>query len=959
MKPLLQQELPQPPLSGRELLKLKQKFGKQVITQRRDGSSSLLTQMRRNKASACIRPAHSDSQNTLPSADSLLAAKAGYAVCNSPSWTGPILLSGCCAFTSPGTNAAEPSPPTITGIQFYSWTPPAAAPRFAFAPRLAPAAASDAAAIITVTSAPFENGSLISTLTVKTTLGGSNLPDTVISPPPPIVGASHQTVDILVTGLNKVYASRYAFTVSSANNAGVSEPSLPAQVPSQPTIFPTLPPPTVTSLPTVPPLPTATPPTTTPPDPPYNVSIVPQDNSVCIFLTQGNFHGNTLTGYEYTTDGGVTWISTVDTLGVEGDGFICIRGLTNGIPVTIQLRAVAGPVHSSPSESVTAAPIPSWFYPQFVADGPILWLDGQQFDYVNTNTAGRVISWNDKAQGNDFTAGGGLIQHALPSSINKRPALRFSQAAPTMSTYLRNTNLNLAPNDTMTLFIVMCRDANSGRQPGYEEIFSVGDDGVLNPWQTFDLFAISTGLLRYNVGSVTQIRSAYDLSNTPALISMVTDLATVNLFTSGSPAITNGARTNPPSGGASYNLNANHTWRISGGALLGDIGEIIVYPSVLSVADRQRIEGFLAWKWGMQTSLPSSHLYYRYPPPAPLTGVSAAVTGISSAAVYFTPPTQIDGVSITGYTVTSVTPNTSIAVTGSTSPISVTGLSPGVQYSFKVIATTLNGDSIASAVSNLIVIGSGGNPHIAIYNQPGVAMLWTPPATMSVTYLVVGGGGGGGGAYDNGGGGGGGGGQCLTGTISETLETSYPIQVGAGGAGGNATSAGGDSGTASAASGGNTTFGSITALGGGAGGGSLDDRTGSGGAGGPEVQPQPLGGRGGRNYGTPQTYRAGGGGGSSVASGGAGGSGSSSGTFSAGGAGGAGTSSAITGSSVTYGAGGAGGAFPGIPSNARNGYSGAANTGAGGGGASAVSSSAYTGGSGGSGIVVLSYTLPT
>jgi hypothetical protein len=99
MRPLLQQELPQPPLSGRELLKLKQKFGKQIITQRRVGDSSLLTQNHRNKASACIRPAHSDSQNTLPSAESLLAAKAGYAVCNSPSWTGPILLNGCCAFT--------------------------------------------------------------------------------------------------------------------------------------------------------------------------------------------------------------------------------------------------------------------------------------------------------------------------------------------------------------------------------------------------------------------------------------------------------------------------------------------------------------------------------------------------------------------------------------------------------------------------------------------------------------------------------------------------------------------------------------------------------------------------------------------------------------------------------------------------------------------------------------------
>ena len=38
----------------------------------------------------------------------------------------------------------------------------------------------------------------------------------------------------------------------------------------------------------------------------------------------------------------------------------------------------------------------------------------------------------------------------------------------------------------------------------------------------------------------------------------------------------------------------------------GDIAELIVYPTALSVTDRQRIEGYLAWKWGIQGSLPGS-----------------------------------------------------------------------------------------------------------------------------------------------------------------------------------------------------------------------------------------------------------------------------------------------------------------------------------------------------------------
>ena len=176
----------------------------------------------------------------------------------------------------------------IDGIQFYSWSPPIL-PHFAFSPHLAPALA-DAAAIITVSYPPFSNGSSISTLTVQTTLGGSSLPDTIFWVTPPIEGASIyasiQTTGILVVALNKAAASGYVFTVSSKNSAGKSDPSLPASVPVQPAEFPPLPtpPPTVPPLPTppptVPPLPTETPQTTTPPDPPYNLSIVPLENSV-------------------------------------------------------------------------------------------------------------------------------------------------------------------------------------------------------------------------------------------------------------------------------------------------------------------------------------------------------------------------------------------------------------------------------------------------------------------------------------------------------------------------------------------------------------------------------------------------------------------------------------------------------------------------------------------------------
>lgn len=45
----------------------------------------------------------------------------------------------------------------------------------------------------------------------------------------------------------------------------------------------------------------------------------------------------------------------------------------------------------------------------------------------------------------------------------------------------------------------------------------------------------------------------------------------------------------------------------------GPVAEVILYDSVLSETQRQTIEGYLAWKWGTVTFLPSTHLYKTVP----------------------------------------------------------------------------------------------------------------------------------------------------------------------------------------------------------------------------------------------------------------------------------------------------------------------------------------------------------
>jgi hypothetical protein len=51
------------------------------------------------------------------------------------------------------------------------------------------------------------------------------------------------------------------------------------------------------------------------------------------------------------------------------------------------------------------------------------------------------------------------------------------------------------------------------------------------------------------------------------------------------------------------------------GSMRGYIYEMIAYNRTVAAEERQSIEGYLAWKWGIQDSLATTHPYYIAPPP--------------------------------------------------------------------------------------------------------------------------------------------------------------------------------------------------------------------------------------------------------------------------------------------------------------------------------------------------------
>ena len=345
-------------------------------------------------------------------------------------------------------------------------------------------------------------------------------------------------------------------------------------------------------------------------------------------------------------------------------------------------------------------------------------------------------------------------------------------------------------------------------------------------------------------------------------------------------------------------------------------------------------------------------------PDAP-TSVTVAGVGYttSDVTVSWTAPST-GGKTISLYTVTpylGATAQTTRTTTGTS--VTVSGLTQGSAYTFKVKAANANGTGVDSTASGSFTI----------------------PTFINVDYLVVAGGGSGGANYV-GGGGGAGGYKTTIGGSPATIATNNAvgITVGAGGAQRSGTNAGNN--------GNNSVFGTVTSTGGGGGGANTINGSAGGsggGAGSPmnstppgtstygAASPSGQGNRGGYGYdGVALVTVAGGGGGAGAVGGDA-----VQALNSNAGAGGVGLANTITGSSVYYAGGGGGGhdrggsaSYTGNGGTGGNGGGGnggtwnitlatvgGTNTGGGGGGSSFNTGypTYNTGAAGGSGVIIL------
>jgi hypothetical protein len=248
-----------------------------------------------------------------------------------------------------------------------------------------------------------------------------------------------------------------------------------------------------------------------------------------------------------------------------------------------------------------------------------LWLDANDANTFTLGSNNKVVQWNDKSS---------FATHAVNATDSQRPTLS-SMGAGLSAVYCINgvSSTGLFSNTINTqgsykdLFIVARYDLGSVWYPngiGFQTLFSGGTsqatidsntapsngNGIVGspltgycPLSTeFWGMGWITGSHYHLNGSLSPIVSSGSNNPRTALPTIYTNPGMINFRCTATTLALSGYTISGLKG------SVGNSW-------YGPIYEIISYQTLLSDSERQKVEGYLAYKWGLQSLLPASHPY--------------------------------------------------------------------------------------------------------------------------------------------------------------------------------------------------------------------------------------------------------------------------------------------------------------------------------------------------------------
>ena len=242
-----------------------------------------------------------------------------------------------------------------------------------------------------------------------------------------------------------------------------------------------------------------------------------------------------------------------------------------------------------------------------------LWLDAEDTSSITLNGS-KVSQWSDKS-GNARHASQATasVQPTYTTAgLNGKSVVRFSTSAQFIFT---NTKFGSAAQ--RSVFSLNTYTATPQYQYVWHQESSETSGAAL-------VFRAQSNFSDWQQNDTISWADGYSSGNDPRFISNgVTGdgsaaIHEVSLGSQESQLRINGASANArvQLTGAWPNIARRFSVGRDSQSLNGDVAEIIYVDGAVSTTDRQKVEGYLAWKWGLTANLPADHPYKSTPPTA-------------------------------------------------------------------------------------------------------------------------------------------------------------------------------------------------------------------------------------------------------------------------------------------------------------------------------------------------------
>lgn len=233
-----------------------------------------------------------------------------------------------------------------------------------------------------------------------------------------------------------------------------------------------------------------------------------------------------------------------------------------------------------------------------------LWLDSTDISGTGVNPAinAGIPVWFDKS---------GNGRNLSQATASNRPTFTESGVAfdGTTSFLATATNPNIRP--TITYAVVTPNVIDTTRT-----VIKIGTSGGVNAEYHVRFQSTSIGSAYWNTTGAVSTPSLANPVAERQLLTTTWDGATTAFYRNGGADASSNAFTGTQFVGT-HVLSIGSRNATASELFSGTMQEVIVYNRSPSSFERQQIEGYLGWRWGLQNSFPSNHLFKLYPPLTP------------------------------------------------------------------------------------------------------------------------------------------------------------------------------------------------------------------------------------------------------------------------------------------------------------------------------------------------------